>query len=101
MKFKESSLAERIILKPFVEKVSKGGIEIVRDTRSQAINTDRGEVLFIGPSAWYDLPEKPDVKVGDKVFYAKFGAKVLQDPEKPDEFYVLCNDKDILVGYTE
>jgi co-chaperonin GroES (HSP10) len=99
VKFKESSLAERLILKPLIEKVSKGGIVIARDERTQAINTNRGIVLMIGPQCWFDLPEKPDIKVGDSVYYAKYGAMVLRDEENPEDFYVLCNDKDILVSY--
>lgn len=98
VKFNEASLAERIILKPFIEKVSKGGIVIATDDRKQAINTNQGEVMFIGPQAWYDLPVKPDIKVGDKVYYAKYGAMVLKVGK--DQF-VLCNDKDILVAYED
>lgn len=100
MKFSQETLAERVLLKPFIETETKGGILIARDERSQAINTDRGEVFMIGPSAWYDLPNKPDLKPGDKVFYSKYGAKVIKD-EVTNEFYIICNDKDILVGYGE
>lgn len=100
VKFKESSLAERLILKPLIEKTSKGGIVIATDDRKQAINTNQGEVVMIGPMAWYDLPEKPDVKVGDKVYYAKYGALVLK-VDGNEDFFVLVNDKDILVGYTD
>ena len=96
VKFNEKSLAERLIIKPFIEKVSKGGIVIASDDRKQAINTNQGEVVMIGPMAWYDLPEKPDIKVGDKVYFAKYGAMVLK---VGSELLVLCNDKDILVGY--
>ena len=96
--FKETSLAERVILKPFIEKQSKGGIYIARDERSQAINTDQGEIFMIGTQAWYDLPSKPDIKVGDKVYYSKYGAKVIK-PEGAEDFYIICNDKDILVAY--
>jgi chaperonin GroES len=96
--FKETSLAERIILKPFIEKQSKGGIYIARDERSQAINTDQGEIYMIGPAAWYDLPIKPDIKPGDKVYYSKYGAKVIK-PEGSEEYFIICNDKDILLAY--
>lgn len=99
MKFKQSSLAERVVLKPYIEKESKGGIIIARDDRSQAVNTDRGEVYMIGPLAWYDLPEKPDIKPGDTVFYSRYGAKLIKD-EETGEMFMLMNDKDILVGYT-
>lgn len=98
MKFKESSLAERLVLKPIIlDKVSKGGIIIQADERKQAINTNQGVVLHIGPQAWFDLPEKPDIKPGDKVYYAKYGAMVLKGDG--EELYVLCNDKDILVVF--
>lgn len=98
MQFRAETLAERVLLKPFVEKVSKGGIMIARDNRTQAINTDKGEIFMIGPSAWYDLPKKPDLKVGDKVFYSHYGAKTIQVGE---DFLIICNDKDVLVAYTE
>lgn len=101
MKFRADTLGVRLLLKPYVEKVSKGGIYIARDERSQAINTDKGEVMLIGPDAWYDKPNKPNIKPGDTVFYAKWGAKLLQDPEDKENFYILCNDEDILVGYEE
>lgn len=99
MKFKPESLGHRVILKPFIEKESKGGILIARDERSQAINTDRGEVLFIGPDAWFDKPNKLDIKPGDQVFYAKYGAKLIKDDDT-GELFILCNDEDILVGYS-
>lgn len=98
MIFKQETLAERVLLKPLIEKVSKGGIVIARDGRTQAINTDRGEVFMIGPNAWYDLPTKPDIRVGDKVFYSHYGAKTIQ---VGDEFLIIANDKDVLVAYTE
>lgn len=98
--FKAASLAERVMLKPIIlEKKSKGGIDLsALDERKQAINTNQGEILYIGPQAWWDLPEKPDVKVGDKVYYAKYGAMVIKGEGK-DELYIICNDKDILVAF--
>lgn len=102
MKFRAETLGFRILLKPFVEKVSKGGIMIARSERSQAINTDKGEIVLIGEDAWPNNPKvKAEMKPGDKVMYAKWGAKLLEDPEDKDSFYILCNDEDILVGYTD
>lgn len=105
MKFKSESLGSRVLLKPYVEKVSKGGIALVSGIRQQATNTDRGEVIMIGPSAWYDLPKKPDIKPGDMVVYAHWGAKVIPNDAQPDQeaddaFFIICNDIDILVGFT-
>jgi co-chaperonin GroES (HSP10) len=98
MKFKPETLGFRVILKPFIETMSKGGIAIARDERSQAINTDKGEVFMIGREAWGNLAHKPELQAGDKVYYAKYSAKVLKD-EVTGEYYILCNDEDILVGY--
>ena len=94
MKFRPETLVYRVILKPHIEKETKSGIVIARDERSQAINTDKGTVVFVGPKA------ECDVKPGDKVYYAKYGAKVLKD-EINSDFYIICNDEDILVGYED
>ena len=103
MKFKPDTLVHRVILKPYVlPKKSEGGIDLSAiSERMQAINTDRGEILMFGPKAWKDFGcEEAPVKVGDKVFYAKYGAKVLKD-DNTEQLYIICNDEDILVGYTE
>lgn len=98
--FQAKSLGNRVILKPRIEKETKGGILIARDERSQAVNTNQGEVFMIGPSCWYDFKEKPDVKVGDKVYYSRYGAMTIK-PDESTDFFIICNDVDILVGYTE
>lgn len=101
-KFRRETLVHRVILQPYIEKVSAGGIVISRDSRSQAINTDRGTVLMFGDKAWKDFGcDFPPVQVGDQVYYAKYGAKILEDPDNSDNFFVICNDEDILVGYTD
>ena len=99
MKFNQKTLGNRLILKPHIEKQTKSGIVIARDERSQAINTDQGQVVMMGPACWYDLPkaERPDLKPGDWVYYSHYGAKTLK-PEDSEEFYIICNDVDILVG---
>ena len=98
--FYQSTLANRVIIKPLIEKETKGGIILARGEREQAINTDRGMIYMIGPMAWYDLPEKPELKPGDKVYYSHYGAKTIK-PEGSEEFYIICNDADILVGYQD
>ncbi len=102
MKFKPNTLGIRCVLKPEgVAKMSAGGIDMSGvSLRTQAVNTDKGTVLMIGESAWYDKPIKPDIKIGDLVFYAKYGAKTIQNPADPEDFFILLNDEDILVGYT-
>ena len=101
MKFRAETLVHRVLIKPFIEKTTKGGIIISRDERSQAISSDKGEVYMIGPEAWKAFGcTKAPVKIGDKVYYAKYGAKVLKD-EETSELYIICNDEDVLVGYGE
>lgn len=102
MKFSQDSLDVRIILKPYILPTkSEGGIDLSAvSVRSQAINTDKGEIVMIGPAAWFDKPVKPALKPGDKVYYSKYGAKVLQD-EETKELFIICNDEDILVGYSD
>jgi len=101
MKFRPDTLGVRLILRPLdVKRMSEGGIDLSAiSERTQAINSDKGEIVMIGEAAWYDKPVKPSLKVGDKVFYAKWGAKTLQDPKDKETFYIICNDEDILVGY--
>ena len=102
MKFKAETLVHRVIIKPETIKTTKKDtildLSAISD-RTQAVNSDRGVIFMIGPKAWKDFGcETPPVKVGDKVYYAKYGAKVLKD-DTTDELYIICNDEDVLVGY--
>lgn len=100
IKFNENSLSNRVIIRPLIlAKRSAAGLDLsALDDRKQAINTNQGEVFMIGRDAWYDKPVKPDVKVGDKVYYSKYGGMVLK-MDGMEDFLILCNDEDILVGY--
>lgn len=98
--FRQETLGNRVIIKPKIEKQTASGIVIARDERSQAINTDMGVVVMIGPAAWEELEAKPDLKVGDWVYYAHYGAKTIK-PKDSEDFYIICNDRDVLVGITQ
>lgn len=98
--FNQKSLGHRVILKPKIEKETKGGIIIARGEREQAVNTNQGQVFMIGPACWEEMENKPDIKVGDWVYYARYGAQTIK-PDDSEDFLVLCNDLDILVGYTD
>lgn len=101
IKFKPETLGFRVLIKPSIlGKKTESGIMIATDERTQATNSDKGEVLAIGSEAWktYGFKEPP-VKVGDMVFYAKYGCKTIKD-EDTDDLYIIANDEDILVGYT-
>ena len=100
MKFRPETLVHRVIIKPQIEKVSKGGIVITRSERNQAINTDRGTIFMFGPQAWKAFGcEQSPVQIGDEVYYSHYGAKVLKDEDNGD-LYIICNDEDVLVSYT-
>lgn len=99
IQFNQESLGHRVILKPKIEKETKSGIVIARDERTQAVNTNQGEVFMIGPSCWDGMEIKPKISIGDLVYYARYGAMTIK-PEGAESFLVLCNDEDILVGYT-
>ena len=101
MKFRQETLVHRVILKPAIVKKTESGIIVASSDRMQATNSDRGEVVMIGPEAWKDFGcKKPPVKVGDKVVFSKYGAKILKFKED-DEIYLIVNDEDILVGYKD
>ena len=103
MKFKPETLVHRVILKPYIlPKKSAGGIDLsALEDRMQAVNTDKGKVLMFGPKAWKDFGcGEPPVQIGDNVYYSKYGAKVIKD-EETGELFILLNDEDILVGYTD
>ena len=62
-------------------------------------DSDTGEVLQVGPQAYRDFGDgTPWIKVGDQVYYSKYGAKVLKDGE---DFYIICNDVDVLAIINE
>ena len=96
----------RILIKPEeIETVSEGGIVLVQDERTAKINTSKGTVVSIGPTAWmaYDY-YKPDgsrnpawepwCKEGDEVYYSKYAAKWIEIDKVE---YVLINDQDVVV----
>jgi co-chaperonin GroES (HSP10) len=96
-----------VLVKPDYEEVSKGGIVIVEDDRQGVAACETGKVVGIGPTAWhaYDktLPDgkpnthwEPWAKVGDRVVYARYGGKILKDPDTKEK-YIMINDVDVQV----
>jgi chaperonin GroES len=86
-------LGDRVIVKPIPkEEVSKGGI-VIPDTAKE--KPQEGEVLAVGPGKLDDNGKRiePEVKVGDKVIYAKYGGT---DIKEDDEELVILRDSDIL-----
>lgn len=86
-------LADRIVVKPIErEEVTKGGI-VLPDTVKE--KPQEGEVLAVGPGRMTEDGKRvpPDVKVGDRVIYAKYGGVEIKDD---DIELVILRESDIL-----
>jgi chaperonin GroES len=93
MAVKLQPLADRVVIKPIErEEKTKAGI-ILPDTAKE--KPQEGDVVAVGPGRLSDdgKPIKMDVKVGDRVVYARYaGTEVKID----DEEYVILRETDIL-----
>ncbi len=66
-------VADRVVVKPSAkEEVSKGGI-IIPDTAKE--KPQEGVIIAVGPGKLLDSGDRSamELKVGDKVLYAKYG----------------------------
>jgi chaperonin GroES len=73
MAVKLQPLADRVVVKPIArEEVTKSGI-VLPDTAKE--KPQEGEVLAVGPGRVDDTGKRipMDLKVGDRVIYAKYG----------------------------
>lgn len=93
------AVAFRVILKvKEVEEKSAGGIVLAVDKKMERNAHIEGTIVDIGPDAWAAYrPSEPfaGLKVGDRVMYAKYSGKWIQDPQTKEEFLVV-NDEDIV-----
>lgn len=92
-------VGHRVLVEVKVKKESKGGIVIVTDEKAARVHMETGILRAVGPNAWkaFDGGE-PWAKVGDHVYFSKFGGKMVKDPNSDSdesEFFIL-NDEDIL-----
>lgn len=97
-------VGHRVLLKPHFdhEEIQEGALEgFVMDVgetyKREKAGTVVGEVVSIGPMAWKafdgDNPDwKPWAKVGDIVYFAKYGGKFIT---VNDEEYIIINDEDV------
>jgi chaperonin GroES len=91
-------LADRLGVKPIErEEVTKGGI-VLPDTVKE--KPQEGEVLAVGPGRLSDDGKRiaMDVKVGDRVIYAKYGGT---DIKIEAEELVILRESDILAKKTK
>jgi chaperonin GroES len=86
-------LADRIVVKPVKkEEMTKGGI-LIPDTAKE--KPQEGEVVAVGPGRMTDDGKRiaMDLKVGDKVIYAKYGGSEI----KIDDIeMIILRESDIL-----
>jgi len=98
MAVKLQPLADRLVVKPTErEDVTKGGI-VLPDTAKE--KPQEGEVLAVGPGRLSEDGKRiaMDVKVGDRVIYAKYGGTEIKIE---DEELVILHESDILAKKTK
>ena len=97
MAIKLQPLADRLVVKPIErEEVTKGGI-VLPDTVKE--KPQEGKVVAVGPGRLSDDGKRiaMDVKVGDRVIYAKYGGTEIKIE---DEELVILRESDILAKKT-
>jgi co-chaperonin GroES (HSP10) len=103
-------MGHRILIKPDPVKEQTKLPEALRDLkfevaksvdqqRQEEVATTIGTIVSIGKMAWRAFdgthPDwEPWCKVGDRVIFAKYGGKLIEDPVTLEKFMVL-NDEDI------
>jgi chaperonin GroES len=86
-------LGDRIVVKPTDEEESRtaSGL-VIPDTAKE--KPQLGEVLAVGPGEFKDGERIPmDVKVGDVVFYSKYGGT---EVKVDGEDYLVLSSRDVL-----
>jgi len=92
----------RVIIKPEeIEKTTDSGIVLAIDERQEKNAQVVGTVIDIGEDAYANFKPKTEfagLKVGDKVYYARYAGKGIKDLKTLEEFLVV-NDEDIVAKY--
>ena len=89
---KVSPLADRVVIKALEETEQMRGGLYIPDTAKE--KPQQGEIVAVGPGRFDEGKRVPmDVKVGDKVLYAKYAGTEfkIEDVE-----YLIISQKDIL-----
>ena len=93
MAVKLQPLADRLVVKPNKnEEMTKGGI-LIPDTAKE--KPQEGDVVAVGPGRMTDDGQRiaMDIKVGDKVIYAKYGGSEIKID---DVEMIILRESDIL-----
>ncbi len=86
-------LGDRVVVKPAESKEEMRGGIILPDTAKE--KPQEGEVMAVGPGRVTDEGKRIalDVKVGDRVIYAKYGGTEVKDGAQE---YLILKEGDIL-----
>jgi chaperonin GroES len=98
MAVKLKPMADRVLVKPIErEEVTKGGI-VLPDTAKE--KPQEGEVLAVGDGRLSEDGKRIplDVRVGDRVIYAKYGGTEIRIE---DEELIILRESDILAKKTK
>jgi co-chaperonin GroES (HSP10) len=103
-------LGHRVLIKPdpikeqtkLPEELRKMNFEVAKSVdqqRMEEVATTVGTIVSIGKTAWRafdgtDPSWEPWAKVGDRVMFAKYGGKLIEDPVTLEKFMIL-NDEDV------
>lgn len=85
----------RVLIKPDpVVKKTASGITVVVDDKQYRNATTIGTVIAIGPTAWKAYDDgHPWATIGDRVYYAKYAGKSIDDGS--EDGLVMVNDEDV------
>ena len=91
----------RIVIKPdYTKKAKNSDLIVIENDRVGIAGVTTGVIVDVGPDAWADVGKgAPWCKVGDRVVYAKYGGKIVEDPDIEDEEarkFVVINDQDVI-----
>lgn len=75
-----------------IANAKRQGIVLLDDEREKAA-VDSGTVVAVGPDAYKEATE-PWCKVGDRVAFAKYSGKIVEDLDHTK--YVIVNDDDVV-----
>lgn len=108
------ALGHRLLIKPDAVKEQKNvdlpsslrdkGFEVhlpVDMEKREEAGTQTGTVIDVGPTAWRafdgaDERWQPWCQPGDRVIFARYAGKWVEDPETKEKFFVI-NDEDVQV----
>jgi co-chaperonin GroES (HSP10) len=87
---------------PTYKKATQAGILIADtlDKRREQLGLDKGTVVAIGPGAFVEFNNnqgltEPWCNVGDRIAFAKYSGKNVEDPDN-NEVYMVLNDEDVV-----